>query len=51
MLAVGLGLSFVFSVFEMLEINSKANLPRLMFSFWKNCLLKPPKDNGKDAYL
>ena len=36
---------------EILEINSKANLPRLMFSFWKNCLLNPPKDNGKDAFL
>ena len=30
---VGLGLSFVFNVLEMLEINSKANLPRLIFSF------------------
>ena len=33
---IGLGLFFVFSVFEILEINSNANLPRLIFSFWKN---------------
>ena len=46
MLAVGLGLFFVFNVLDMSEINSKANLPRLIFSFWKNCLLKPPRDKG-----
>ena len=43
-----------FSVFNksgIWKINSLANFPNRIFSFWKNCLLKPPKDRGNDAFL
>ena len=51
MLAVGFGFFFVFRCFGKLKMNSLANLPNKIFSFWKNCLLNPPNDNGNDAIL
>ena len=45
-LAVGLGFFSVFNNSGIWKINSLANLTSKIFSFWKNCLLKPPKDKG-----
>ena len=51
MLAVGLGFFSVLSNSGIWKINSLANFPNKIFSFWKNCLLNPPKESGKDADL
>ena len=50
-LAVGLGFFSVLSNSGIWKINSLANFPSNIFSVWKNCLLKPPSDKGKEAVL